>query len=51
MPMNPAAIEELGRYHIMNTLQPLASCQNIRKHLLPEWLQRVWIIQEVVKHK
>lgn len=43
-----AAIERLGQYHIMNTLRPLASWQNIGKLLLREWFQRVWIIQEVV---
>lgn len=45
---DPTAVEELGRYHIMNTLQPLASWQNIGKLLLREWFQRIWIIQEVV---
>lgn len=45
---DPTAVEELGRYHIMNTLQPLASWQNIGKLLLREWFQRIWIMQEVV---
>ena len=45
---DPVATEELGRYHMMNTLQPLASWQIIGKLSLREWFQRIWIIQEVV---
>lgn len=44
----PAAMETMARYRVMNFVRAPVSWQNLGKFLQREWFQRIWIIQEVV---
>lgn len=45
---DPAAMELLARFRVLNLVRVPSNWQNLGKLLQREWFQRIWIIQEVV---